>query len=321
MPQHPGTPLDLEAWEEQIRAALVRLTEKSPASDIQLSDGSAEISIGDKPPMLLEDVAAQTIASPEQFRFTISARSNLWEQLRVEGSVSPESLESQLDVGLQQISIKETLVLIAPQIAEGVKPGKASFDIRMSSVGLRRMKAAIDGSVGPFVFAGHGGTATVEAKRLRGGITYEGKVFQVNVQLELGSPRLQASGELKIQPGSLSASIKVRDVDIAEVNQMALRLVDDTEPAKRIMRYISAGTIPEVNFHSAGRSLAEMISSQNIAVAASMRDCRILIPGYDLEFKNVGGSLRIANGVLEASERHSESWKGEGVERPAKAWA
>ena len=266
--------------------------------------------------MLLEDVAAQTIASPEQVRFTISARSNLWEQLRVEGSVSPESLESQLDVGLQQINIRETLVLIAPQIAEGVKHGKASFDIRMSSVGLRRMKAAVDGSVGPFVFAGHGGTATVEAKRLRGGITYEGKVFQVNVeQLELGSPRLQASGELKIQPGSLSAKSRFATSISPRSTMMALRLVDDTEPAKRIMRYIPAGTIPEVNFHSSGRSLAEMISSQNIAVAASVRDCRILIPGYDLEFKNVGGSLRIANGVLEASNvtanlGRAKGWNG-----------
>ncbi len=96
VPQHAATPLDLEAWEEQIRSALVRLTEESPVPGIELSGGSAEISIGDKPPMLLEDVAAQTIASPEQVRFRISARSNLWEQLRVEGSISPESLDSQV---------------------------------------------------------------------------------------------------------------------------------------------------------------------------------------------------------------------------------
>ena len=31
VPQHPGTPLDLEEWEEQIRSALARLTEESPA--------------------------------------------------------------------------------------------------------------------------------------------------------------------------------------------------------------------------------------------------------------------------------------------------
>ncbi len=316
VPQHPGTPLDLEAWEEQIRSVLVRLTEKSPASDIQLSDGSAEISIGDQPPMLLKDVAAHTIGSPEQFRFTISARSNLWERLRVEGSISPESLESQLNVDLHQIKIRESLVLIAPQIAEDARDGAASFDIEMSSVGLRRMKAAVDGSVGPFVFAGHGGTATVEAKRLKGWITYQGKVFQVYVeQLELGSPRLQASGELKIHSGSLSARINVRDVNIAEVNHVALRLVDDIEGAKTIMRHIPAGTIHELSFKSAGRSFAEMASSRNIAVVASLRDCRILIPGYDLEFKNVGGSLRIANGVLDASNivanlGRAKGWNG-----------
>ena len=36
---------------------MVRLIEESPAPNIELSDGSAEISIGDKPAMLLEDEA------------------------------------------------------------------------------------------------------------------------------------------------------------------------------------------------------------------------------------------------------------------------
>ena len=47
VPQHPGTSLDLEAWEEQIRSGLVRLAKETPLPIIELSGGSAEIGIGD----------------------------------------------------------------------------------------------------------------------------------------------------------------------------------------------------------------------------------------------------------------------------------
>jgi hypothetical protein len=70
-----------------------------------------------------------------------------------------------------------------------------------------------------------------------------------------------------------------------------------------------------MNFQSAGPSFTQMASSQNIAAVASLRDCTILIPGSDLEFKNVGGSLRIANGFLEASRitaslGRAKGWNG-----------
>jgi hypothetical protein len=301
LPQSSQTPFDLEEWEEQIRSALVRLTKEWPATHIELSHGSAEIGIDDKPPILLEDVAAQTGASPEEIRFTITARSNLWERLRIEGTISPETLDSQLDIGMQQLKISETIALVAPQFAEYRTHGETSFDAKIASVGLRNTRASIDGSVGPFVFAGPGGSATVEAKTVRGGITYDGTVFQVNVEhLELASPRLQASGELKVQSGSLSARVNGRDFEIAELSKLAL-IVSESDAVKNVLRYIPTGTVAEMNFQSAGPSFTQMASSQNIALVASLRDCTIFIPAYGLEFKNVGGSLRIANGFLEAS--------------------
>ncbi|HEX6440025.1 MAG TPA: hypothetical protein VF182_23100 [Candidatus Binatia bacterium] len=301
LPRSSQTSFDVEKWEEQIRSALVRLTKEWPAPHIELSQGSAEIGIDDKPPILLQDVAARTGASPEEVQFTITARSNLWEQLRVEGSISPVNLESQLKVGMQQFKIRETLAVVAPQFAEYSTHGEASFDVKIASVGLRNVNSSIDGSVGPFVFAGPDGSATIEATTLRGEITYDGTVLQVNVdQLELASPRLQASGNFQIQSGSLSARVNVRDVEIAELSKLAL-IVDGSQAVKNVLRYIPAGTVAEMNFQSAGPSLTEMASSQNIALVASLRDCTIVIPGYDLEFKNAGGSLRIADGVLEAS--------------------
>ncbi|MGE5818433.1 MAG: hypothetical protein ACM37Z_10450 [Deltaproteobacteria bacterium] len=301
LPARSERPLDLAELEKQIRAMLVRFTTELPAPRIDLSDGSAEIKIGDQPPALFENVAAQVAGSPAELRFELSARSNLCERLRIEGKISPESLTSQLEIGVRRLKIKESLVLLPLPISEYAQQGEASLDVNIAAVGLRKLKASIGGSVGPFVFARHGNTATVEVKKLRGGVAYEGSAFQVDVeQLDLGAPRLKASGMLKIQPGSLSARMNVRDVDIAEVGNLALRTAGDAEGVKKAFHYIPAGTIPAMSLQSAGHSIADMTSSRNIVASGMMRNGKIVLPGSDLGLENVSGEVRISQGTLEA---------------------
>jgi len=302
LPESLEKPLDLEELEKQIRSALVRFTGELLAPRLDVSDGAAEIRIGDKPPVILENVAAQIVDSPGGLRFELSARSSLCDQFKIEGKISPESLAAQLDIGLRRLKIKESLALLPLQIFQYARQGEASLDVNIASVGLRKVKASIGGSVGPFVFDGHGGTVTAEVKRLTGGMSYEGGVLQVDVeQMDLASPRLQASGELKVQAGSLSARVNVRDADIAEVSEMALRTVGETEDLKKILQYVPAGKISEMSIQSAGPSVANLASSKNMVVSAVMRSGKIYLPGPDLELQNVAGSVRIADGVLEAN--------------------
>ncbi|HUK40715.1 MAG TPA: DUF748 domain-containing protein, partial [Candidatus Acidoferrales bacterium] len=293
LPERFEKPFDLEELEKQIRSALARFTRDFPAP-IDIDDGSAEIRIDDKPAVILENVAAQTVGSPAELRFELSARSNLCEHLKIEGKISPQSLASQLDIGLQRLKIKDSLALLPSQIFEYVRQGEASLDVKMASVGLRKLKASVRGSVGRLVFAWHGPTVTTEAKSVKGEMTYEDGVVQVDVeQLNLGAPRLQASGQLKVRAGSLSARIRLRDVDIAEVRDMALRTVGDVEGVKRIFLYVPAGKIPDMSIEAAGRSVADMASVKNMVVSAVMRNGKIFIPSPALELKDVSGSVRI----------------------------
>lgn len=302
LPENSEKPFDVEAVEREIRSALIRFTTELPAPRIGVSGGSAEIRIGDKPPVLLRNVAARTVASPAELGFEISARSNLFERLRIEGNISPQNLASQLDIGVQRLKIKESLVLLPLALSEYAHQGEASFDVTIASGGLRKFKASIEGSVTRFVFARHGGTATLQAKKLKGRMTYEGGAVQVELQqLELDAPRLRASGELRIQPGSLSALVNVRDVDIAEVGNLALQTAGDMEGVKRVLHYVPGGTIPEMSIRSTGRSLVEMASKNNVVLSGVMRNGKIVLPGSELELHNVNGFVRIVRGILEAN--------------------
>lgn len=303
LPEMSDQPIDFDALEKQIGSVLARLTRELPASNIDCSDGSAEIRMGDRTPVILENVAAQIVASRGELRIDFSGRSSLWERLKIAGEIVPESLASRLDVDVQRLNVKELLALLRPRGFEGVGQGEASVNVKIASVGLRQVKASIGGSAGPLVFARHGGTATVEIKSLTGAMTYQDGTVEVDIEgLELASPRLRASGQLKIGAGSLSARVKARDVDVAEISGVALQIVDDADKVKRILQYVRSGKINELTFESTGRSLAEMAFNKNTVASGLMRDCKIFLPQPELALTNVSGSVRIAGGVLEAKD-------------------
>jgi len=303
LPAPSEQPLDIEELEMNLRSALTYFTTELPGLRIDLSDGSAEIEIGDKPPVTLQNVAAQAGASSKDLRFQLSARSNLCNRLRIEGKMSGENLAAQFEVAVDQLKVRESLIYLPQHLFKYAQQGEVSFNLDIATLGLRKIKAQIDGSVGALVLARRGGKVNVKAKRLKGNLVYEEGSVQAKVeQLDLVSPRLRAAAELKSTPSLSSARIKVRDVNVGEIRDMALRFADDVAGVKKFFQFIQAGTIAEMVLQSSGRSFKEMARIKNIAVSGSMRNGSILVPGPELDLRNVTGSVRISGGVLEAKD-------------------
>jgi hypothetical protein len=301
--QRAAEPFNLDELENEIRAALVALTRALPTVRVELTDGSAEINIGDQPPLVVENLAVQTVASPDELRFDLRARANRWEWLKITGRTSPQKLTFELDIGVQGLKIKESLRLLALPNLDYLQAGEVSLEMKAAGVGARKLKASVDGSAGPLVLARHGSKFSLEAKRIKAALTYEGGALQADLeQLELGAPRLQASGTLKILANSCAASVELRDGEIAQLGELAQYLTDDPESVKRVLRYVPGGTISEMKLHSAACSLAEMAARKNFDVAATLRNGKVVVPGPDLEFTNVATALRIAGDILEAKE-------------------
>ncbi|HYA27295.1 MAG TPA: DUF748 domain-containing protein, partial [Acidobacteriota bacterium] len=303
VPESSPEPFDLDKLEEQIRFVVGRSIANLPASGVSLSDGSADIRIGERPPVKLENITAQSVASRAGVRLFLRARSNLFERLSVDGTLSPESLAAQLDINVRRVKIAESFALLPRQISEYAPQGEASADVKIAAVGLRKLRASFNVSAGPVVFVRHGRSATVDVRRLKGAMTFEGGAFQADVErVDLGSPRLTGSGQIKVHSGLFAGSVKVRDLDVAEVGDLALRWVGDTENVKNVLRYVSAGTISELNLQSAGGSWSEIASSKNIVASGTMRNAKVIIPSADLALTNVSGSVRIADNILEVKD-------------------
>ncbi|HXV47202.1 MAG TPA: hypothetical protein VEB61_00270, partial [Candidatus Binatia bacterium] len=139
-PKRSERQFDLEEWEKQIRSALIGLTKDLPASRVDVSDGSVEIGVGELPSVFLDNVTGSSSGSPTELHFEISARSNLCEQFKVEGKISPQDLASEVDIGVRRLKMKESLALLPLQISDSLQQGEASLNAKIASVGLRQVK-------------------------------------------------------------------------------------------------------------------------------------------------------------------------------------
>jgi hypothetical protein len=306
----------VEEWENNLRAALTQLATELPALRIELSDGWAEISMGDSAPATLENLEARALGSAQDLSFQLSARSNLCAGFRLEGRIAHESLAANLAVAVQQLKLAESFARLPFRVFAQAQKGQASFDLKADTVGLRQIKAEIDGSVSALVLARRGGSARLDAKKLKGNLDYKDGRIQANLeQLELASPRLHASGELTATPAFSSARIRFRDIDIAEIRDLALRTVDDLAAVKKVFQFVEAGIIPEMLFQSGASSFAAMAAAKNVALSGVIRNSKIVIPGRDLELTDVSATVRLVNAVLEAKDLASnlgriKGWNG-----------
>jgi hypothetical protein len=99
----------------------------------------------------------------------------------------------------------------------------------------------------------------------------------------------------------MSAKIKARNLDLAEIGALIRRAVDQPEAAEKVLRYLPAGTISEVSFESAGRSFAELASAGNVTGYGTLRNGKIFIPAFDLDLQRVDAHVRLDKKALQVT--------------------
>jgi hypothetical protein len=303
--------------EKQIRAALIALAKQLPASRMALSEGSVEVAIGDQAPLILENVQAQIVDSSSELVIELNTKSNLWERVNIIGRTSAQNLALQLDLDVRRFKIKEALQLLGSPLVDHLQAGETSFKVKMASGGAGQLQASIDGSVGPLVLAGQGSSANIEAKKIKGTITYQDGNVQADIgELDFAAPRLRASVKISAHTNSCATDIRLRDGDIAQLRDLVQRLAGDRESIRTLLRHVLAGTLSDMNLHSSAPLCGELATNKNLNFTATIRNAQIAVPNPDLEFTNVSGAIRFADATLEgknitAALGSAKGWNGQ----------
>ena len=79
---------NLDEIETNVRSAMTAIAAEVPGLVVTIRDGSAKIKIGDRPEVMITDFGGRLRGPPDNADLQITFRANLFDSLRVEGSIS-----------------------------------------------------------------------------------------------------------------------------------------------------------------------------------------------------------------------------------------
>ena len=311
LPEPGEEPFNIDEIEGQIRSLLASMASAIPGMAVTVSGASAEVRIGDRPLVMITGLDGRLVAPPGEMNLQFSSRANVFDSLRVEGRINGETLTTKGQIKVENLRLEESMASLLPWLDDYVESGKLNLNLSLTSVGLKNIKAEIAGALPSLELVRRDRKAAIEGSTFKGVISRDdGIVNAVIERLDLASPRLTVTGELKVDPAS-SSSLKLvgKDLDVSPIREWTLKFAGDVPVVEDLFRHVKGGQMPQITIQAAGRSFAELWKQNNIVVTGTLRGGNIFayVSGIDLD--DVDGQFTVSRGILEAkqfSARHGK---------------
>jgi hypothetical protein len=315
LPESGEEPFNIDEIETSIRSLLASLATEIPGMIVTVKDGSAEVMIGDRAPIMITDLEGRLVAPPGALGLQLSSRANIFDSLRIDGRIADGTLETQGQVRIERLRLRESMTSLFPRLNEYVESGEANIKVELTAAALKKIKTEIDATLPSLGLVRGERKALIEGATFKGVISLDGETVNAAIErLELVSPTLNLTGESTVDTASSRAQLKLtgRNLDVASSRESALKIAGDVGFVENLFRHIKAGKIPEITVQTVGKSFAEM--SKNIGVTGSLAGGHLFAVALDSDFEDVSGLFTVSGGVLEAKQFSGRVGKTHGRE-------
>src|SRR5262250_2593164 len=240
----PGEePFNIDEIEGQIRSLLASMAAQIPGLILSVRGGSAEIKIGERPPVVITGLDGRLVAPPGELDLQFGSRADVFDSLRVQGRINGETLMTKGQINVENLRLQESLASFVPWLHGYVKSGTLNLNLSLTSVGLKNIKAEIDGAVPSLELMRGNRSAAIEGGTFKGTISRDdGIVNTVIERLDIASPRLTTTGELTVGSASPSQLKLVgKEINVVQVRDWTQKIAGDVEVVDDIFRHIKTG--------------------------------------------------------------------------------
>lgn len=249
----------------------------------------------------LREVQAAYVRSKDKLDFSIKCKSNLWEQIDINGSLDPSTFGGLGHVQLSHFRPQTLIAYLFPQSAIQVTETRANVTIDFTSDGAGNIKADVNGSIPSLELINGKEKLVIKGSRFKGTLEVDEKMSRATVtELGLDYPQLNLAGNFAYDERleDIQLSLEGSQIDAASVRQAALKLAGESEFIQTLFDVIRAGQVPWVTVQVRGRTIADLGKMDNLVIAGRMARGKIFIPGAELNLEDVFGDAVIAEGIL-----------------------
>ncbi len=274
---------------------------KLPDINLRLKNGRVNLVDPFGRKFMLREVQAAYVRSNDKLDFSIKCKSNLWEQVDINGSLDPSDFKGLGHVKLSRFRPQTLIAYLFPESALKVSETRANVAIDFTSDGAGTIKADFDGAI-PILELIYGKEQlAIKGSRIQGTLEVDKKGSRVILKdLGLDYPKLKLAGIFayaeKLQ--DIELSLNGSQIDADSVRQVALKLAGESEIIQTLFNVIRGGHVPWMTVQIRGQTIADFAEMDNIVIKGRMARGKLFIPGAELDLEDVFGDVVIDKGIL-----------------------
>ena len=281
------------------------LASKVPDLEIEVSRGGLELVDNGRAILNIRDLEAKAAFPPRGLDVQVSCRSNLWQDLSLEGRLDARGLKGggRIELsGFQPHLLADRLLSKA-----GITCSESSVSLRadIRTEGLQRFHGEIKASIPRMILSRNKEESVFKAVNAGATFSFEGDKASVSLdQLKLDEPRLSMAGAFSMDRSAsdVRLDLEARDMDVGAVRHAALCLGGESRVVRDIFDYVRGGVIPVITFRSRAPTIHGLGVDEAFRIDGVIRDGKIHIRGPGLDPDQVSGKAVIEKGILEGED-------------------
>jgi hypothetical protein len=291
----------LEEIEGKMRAVLQVLNSVAPDAVLRIQDGKLDLTRAGHVVFSFDTIQSKLATSGKALNMFLDCRSNLWNALSLEASLSEEKLQSRGTFQIKNFRPHTLLMELIPQIEEHIGDSGADLSVKVQALGLREVRSEVEGSIPSLVLMRGKTRNELQGLDLRGSLEVEPAKISVTLS-KFGStiPELKLSGTYTFDrtSGMMDIVMEGKSIHVHSMRSSALAFGKDIPVVRTIFDYVKGGKIPALQFRTSGKSGDDLGRLENMQISGNVVGGDIYIPAKDLSFHAVSGDVVITHGIL-----------------------
>jgi hypothetical protein len=288
---------------KKIQSLVATLPEfKIPNLDFQVVNSRANLFVGDRKLLELENINFHLEGPPAGRKISIRCKSNFWQNISISGQLNTRTFKGSGQIQLTQIRPQSLIADLFPESPVRLSDAPANLTIDFKTDEPGQLQADLKGSSPYLKFIYAKEELNLKNIRINAAIQVDKKSVSLALgELALDSPQLSLSAKLAITPGTppLSLQVKGSQIDVAATRKVVLALAGENDDVKDIFDVVKGGRVPLISMIAQGNSLSDLGDTDNMIIRGQMRDGEIFIPDIQFDLKDASGQVVISRGILE----------------------